>query len=58
MFDLTLEGNGRIMPFYTVGLQAPEPKKIVKKAMDSQRFVGVKLYPHEGKNQSAMAIQG
>ena len=48
MSDLTLEGQGRIMPFYAVDPRAPDPVESVKKAIESQGFVGVKLYSPMG----------
>jgi len=48
MSDLILEGQGRIMPFYAVDPRPPDPVESVKKAIESQGFVGVKLYPPMG----------
>jgi predicted TIM-barrel fold metal-dependent hydrolase len=50
MSSLTLESRGRIMPFYAFDPRPehPDPIENLKKAIESQGFVGVKLYPPLG----------
>ena len=48
MSKLTLESRGRIMPFYAFDPRADNSVEKMKTAIESQGFVGVKLYPPLG----------
>ena len=50
MSQLTLDARGRIMPFYAFDPRSgpPDPVETLQEAIETQGFVGVKLYPPLG----------
>ena len=48
MTRLTLSARGRIMPFYAFDPRVENGLEMVKKAIETQGFIGVKLYPPLG----------